>query len=155
MRNDQIFVLMLVVLLPMSGCFDGAIGDVEADDDSDLHTENEYQDVIRTVYIEPSDVVNITLNGNTTLELVSGHRTVITNTSGSDTYWYTDMDLFYFMHCDGYEFPNNKFRFYGESLYAANLPDTICYLELDTTSTNSNYEFYYIFSFKEHPLDSL
>lgn len=35
MRKDQIFVLMLVILLPMSGCFDGAVGDAEAEDDSD------------------------------------------------------------------------------------------------------------------------
>ena len=25
MRNDQIFVLLLVVLLPMSGCFDAVV----------------------------------------------------------------------------------------------------------------------------------
>ena len=30
MRNDQIFVLLLVVLLPMSGCFDGGgVGEAE------------------------------------------------------------------------------------------------------------------------------
>ena len=33
MRNDQIFVLMLVILLPMSGCFDDAVGDAEGTDD--------------------------------------------------------------------------------------------------------------------------
>ena len=32
MRNDQIFVLLLVILLPLSGCFDGAVGEAEADD---------------------------------------------------------------------------------------------------------------------------
>ena len=35
MRNDQIFVLLLVILLPMSGCFDGAVGDAEADEESE------------------------------------------------------------------------------------------------------------------------
>ena len=36
MRNDQIFVLLLVVLLPMSGCFDGGgIGEAEGAQDSD------------------------------------------------------------------------------------------------------------------------
>jgi hypothetical protein len=34
MRKDQIFVLMLVVMLPMSGCFDGAVGDAEGTDDA-------------------------------------------------------------------------------------------------------------------------
>ena len=38
MRNDQIFVLLLVVLLPMSGCMDNAVGDAEADDDRDDST---------------------------------------------------------------------------------------------------------------------
>ena len=36
MRNDQIFVLLLVVLLPMSGCFDGAgVGEAEGAQDSE------------------------------------------------------------------------------------------------------------------------
>ena len=35
MRNDQIFVLLLVVLLPMSGCFDGGgVGEAEGAQDS-------------------------------------------------------------------------------------------------------------------------
>ena len=37
MRKDQIFVLMLVILLPLTGCI-GGIGDVDADNNSD--TEN-------------------------------------------------------------------------------------------------------------------
>ena len=33
MRKDQIFVLLLVVLLPLTGCFDGGgIGDADAQD---------------------------------------------------------------------------------------------------------------------------
>ena len=33
MRNDQIFVLLLVILLPMSGCFDGSgVGEAEGED---------------------------------------------------------------------------------------------------------------------------
>ena len=35
MRNDQIFVLLLVILLPMSGCFDGAVGDAEAEEEAE------------------------------------------------------------------------------------------------------------------------
>jgi hypothetical protein len=38
MRNDQIFVLLLVILLPMSGCFDGGtegVGEAEAAQDAD------------------------------------------------------------------------------------------------------------------------
>ena len=39
MRNDQIFVLLLVILLPMSGCFDGAVGDAEGTDESEVGEE--------------------------------------------------------------------------------------------------------------------
>jgi hypothetical protein len=35
MRNNQIFVLLLVILLPMSGCLDGAVGDAEGTNDAD------------------------------------------------------------------------------------------------------------------------
>ena len=38
MRNDQIFVLLLVILLPLSGCFDGAVGDAEGTDDASSGT---------------------------------------------------------------------------------------------------------------------
>ena len=38
MRNDQIFVLLLVVLLPLSGCFDGGgVGEAEGAHDSGDH----------------------------------------------------------------------------------------------------------------------
>ena len=33
MRNDQIFVLLLLLLLPMTGCFGDIVGDAQADDD--------------------------------------------------------------------------------------------------------------------------
>lgn len=34
MRNDQIFVLLLVILLPLTGCFDAAVGDAEGTDNA-------------------------------------------------------------------------------------------------------------------------
>lgn len=44
MRNDQIFVLLLVVLLPLSGCMDNTVGDAEGTDDidSDVTVVNHY-----------------------------------------------------------------------------------------------------------------
>ena len=47
MRNDQIFVLLLVILLPLSGCFDNAVGEAEADDDRDDST---HADVSREMF---------------------------------------------------------------------------------------------------------
>ena len=37
MRKDQIFVLMLVILLPLTGCFDAAVGDAEGTDDAETN----------------------------------------------------------------------------------------------------------------------
>ena len=34
MKTDRVFVLLLVVLLPLSGCFDGSVGDADASDDT-------------------------------------------------------------------------------------------------------------------------
>ena len=38
MRNDQIFVLLLILLLPMTGCFGAVVGDVEADEEDSIMT---------------------------------------------------------------------------------------------------------------------
>ncbi len=38
MKTDRVFVLLLVVLLPLSGCFDGSVGDADATDDSSEST---------------------------------------------------------------------------------------------------------------------
>ncbi|MBT7244708.1 MAG: hypothetical protein HN874_04590, partial [Euryarchaeota archaeon] len=38
MRNDQIFVLLLVVLLPMSGCMESAVGEVEGTEETSSET---------------------------------------------------------------------------------------------------------------------
>ncbi len=42
MRNDRIFVFLLVVLLPLSGCFDNAVGDAEGTDDEVTVINNYY-----------------------------------------------------------------------------------------------------------------
>ena len=57
MRNDQIFVLLLVVLLPLSGCFDGAVGDAEGTDDtsSDTTLMNNYYNNTTTYSTEPPE----------------------------------------------------------------------------------------------------
>ena len=155
MRKDQIFVLMLVILLPMTGCFNDIVGDTIAEGDvTDSTSNNDFEDVIRTVHIEPGDVVNITLDGNTTLELLSGHR-FVTHEGNQDTFWSNTRNVYYDMHCEGVEFPVNKFTF-SDSPYAANLPDTTCHIELDTGNNGSpDYEFHYILTFREVPLASL
>ena len=55
MRNDQIFVLMLVVLLPLTGCFDGGgIGDADGQDTAE-QTETTVNNFYNTTtVVEPS-----------------------------------------------------------------------------------------------------
>ena len=57
MRNDQIFVLLLVILLPLSGCFDGAVGDAEGTDDASSGTtivNNYYNNTSNLTFNWPS-----------------------------------------------------------------------------------------------------
>ena len=50
MRNDQIFVLMLVILLPLSGCFDDAVGEADANEgDTGMTVINNYYNNTTTV----------------------------------------------------------------------------------------------------------
>lgn len=54
MKTDRVFVLLLVVLLPLSGCFDGSVGDADATDDSSEST------TVITNYYNNTTVVNMT-----------------------------------------------------------------------------------------------
>ena len=39
MRSDQVFVLLLIILIPMTGCFDNSVGDAEGSQDSDSNSD--------------------------------------------------------------------------------------------------------------------
>jgi hypothetical protein len=47
MRSDQVFVLLLIILIPMTGCFDNSVGDAEGaqDDPTDDNTSPGLPDV--------------------------------------------------------------------------------------------------------------
>ncbi|MGB1631946.1 MAG: hypothetical protein ACPHEN_00970, partial [Candidatus Poseidoniaceae archaeon] len=40
MRSDQVFVLLLIILIPMTGCFDNSVGDAEGAQDSDSSSDS-------------------------------------------------------------------------------------------------------------------
>ena len=61
MRNDQIFVLLLVVLLPLSGCFDNAVGEAEADEYDDV--EMTHQEQLFSLHLLANDNHTVTVNG--------------------------------------------------------------------------------------------
>jgi hypothetical protein len=61
MRNDQIFVLLLVILLPMSGCFGGGgLGTAEADGDG---TENKTMEMF-TSFVSINNPANQRTSGS-------------------------------------------------------------------------------------------
>ena len=81
MRNDQIFVLLLVVLLPMSGCFDGGtagVGEAEGAQDSGEASE--------------TTVVNNYYNNTTTSSNIQ-ERTWYSSGDTYFTYWNDGQDV--------------------------------------------------------------
>ena len=54
MRKDQIFVLLLIVILPLSGCVDGTIGDADAQD----ATEENSTTVVNNYYYNNTTILN-------------------------------------------------------------------------------------------------
>ena len=69
MRNDQIFVLLLIFLLPMTGCFGGVVGDSEADNDDSDDDEPQWINDVGTSSIN----WNLSLNQNQWLEVKSSY----------------------------------------------------------------------------------
>jgi len=79
MRKDQIFVLMLVVLLPLTGCFDGGgIGDVDAQETDETDHSIEIETDYYTIHLEASEDYVHSLN-NSMLKI----ETVFQYSSGS------------------------------------------------------------------------
>ena len=54
MRKDQIFVLLLIVILPLSGCVDGTIGEADAQD----ATEENPTTVVNNYYYNNTTILN-------------------------------------------------------------------------------------------------
>lgn len=66
MRKDQIFVLLLVVLLPLTGCFgDGSIGDAEAEENIETN-----DDTPTVLYVLGNTTGNITTQDGELVEIL-------------------------------------------------------------------------------------
>ena len=137
MRKDQIFVLMLVVLLPLTGCFDGGgIGDAEAQDTSSGDDSSSADTVVTmpavmTISINEGQTQTITLNG-TTLLLETVHK------QDGSGYWRTNQySVEMSMTCDN-GFSMDRFWLGGgNNEYLPNLPNVECDIEMNTQPANS------------------
>jgi hypothetical protein len=79
MRKDQIFVLLLIFLLPMTGCFGGIVGDAEADDDDNDDDEPHWINDVGTSPI----TWNLSLNPNQWLEVKSSYGLLVMGENSS------------------------------------------------------------------------
>ena len=143
MKTDRIFVLLLVVLLPMSGCFDDTVGDAEGAEENSGTTVNHHyynnttnvlQDstVVMTVHIEEGQTHTVHLNG-TTLQLMD----VYSNNNG---YWQlTGGNVGISMDCENgftmITYINYNLNY--DNPYLPTLPDTECELILNYSPANS------------------
>jgi len=137
MRKDQIFVLLLVILLPMSGCFDGAVGDAEgADDTSDDQAVNgniSINPTVMTVHIPEGQTHSVTLNGSTLQVLDIWYV-------NSDDYWIGGGTIPFLMNCsNGFTMSSFASANYDyDNMYLPILPDIECTVELNWQSSNEN-----------------
>jgi hypothetical protein len=74
MRRDQIFVLLLIVLIPMTGCFDNSVGDAQAGDADDV--EMTHQEQLFSLHLLANDNHTVTVNG-TSLKIDSSFHSEI------------------------------------------------------------------------------
>ena len=94
MKTDRIFVLLLVVILPMSGCFDDAVGDAEGADDTSAVVNNFYYNNTTTVVHETPEMIAI--GGvipavGTTMDYISDMDVAIINTSAGQMIRYHEI----------------------------------------------------------------
>ena len=136
MRSDQVFVLLLIILIPMTGCFENVIDDAEA------QQENSEENVITsdaiismpsvvTISIEEGQTETISLNG-TTLLLETVHK------MDYQGYWRTNQGpVEMSMSCDN-GFTMDRFWLDGgNNEYLPNLPGVECEVTLNTQPSNS------------------
>ena len=122
MRNDQIFVLLLVVLLPMSGCMDNTVGEVEGTEDTESNTtvvNNYYNQTtnqppvihVASVGIQDDPVSISTYNSSTGEEVTRMYYTTfqfwltVTDTDSNISKVGLDLDL---DNIIDHEFSNNQ-----------------------------------------------
>ena len=144
MRKDQIFVLLLVVLLPMTGCFGDTVGEADAQEQQEP-TGISIPNNMMNVHVPHGDTVNITLNG-TTLEFKSAFICV-----EGRSYCETYSSLMIELDCEGVDLPNDKWSINRMEWVVPNPPNTECVVSIANTY-NTEQVIDYVYTFVEHPL---
>jgi len=159
MKTDKVFILMLVIMLPLTGCIDVS-DNADAQDASDSEEAettviNNYYNNTTTIiqpagpevishYILPDGNLTLSFDGTFTYRLEDFMRNT---TGGSSTaQWNSGNTLSgVSMTCDGVMIVEGLY-IYAESFLPV-LPDQICIIEIDRSGSNGD-----IVIFTEHPL---
>ena len=91
MTTDKMFVLLLVMLLPLTGCLD--ISDNAEAEESD--EENTTMPMVHSLYIEANTNATIQFDGDTTMKVETIYRQGVggeSNDQYAASIWYFDMD---------------------------------------------------------------
>ena len=93
MTTDKLFILLLVILLPLTGCLD--IADTAEAEDSDEENTSTTMPMVHSLHIEANTNATIQFDGDTTMKVETIYRQ---GTGGQDrdanvgSIWYFDMD---------------------------------------------------------------
>ena len=91
MTTDKMFVLLLVMLLPLTGCLD--ISDNAEAEESD--EENTTMPMVHSLYIETNTNATIQFDGDTTMKVETIYRQGVdgeSNGQSISSIWYFEMD---------------------------------------------------------------
>ena len=71
MTTDKVFILLLVIMLPLTGCLD--IADTAEAEESDDENTTTSLPMVRSLHIEANSNYTISFTGDTTLQLAHAH----------------------------------------------------------------------------------
>jgi hypothetical protein len=95
MTTDKLFILLLVILLPLTGCLD--IADTAEAEDSDEENTTTTMPMVHSLHIEANTNATIQFDGDTTMKVETIYRQ---GTGGQDYDRSVDTIYFFDMNCD-------------------------------------------------------
>ena len=144
MTTDKLFILLLVILLPLTGCIDtteNAEAQVEPDNTS--VEEQAAEPEIYTLHIDQSDNTTLTFDGTETLyvETIFGR-----NTQGAEATYTRTQAYTFSMTCNGTLMIETGYISADDFLPI--LPNQVCNINIDASNE-------YFITFSKHTLGSL
>jgi len=133
MTTDKLFILLLVILLPLTGCLD--IADTAEAEDSDDENTTTTMPMVHSLYVEEGASATLEFDGTSTLKLETHYR----NISSPNEYDGISVGYTFTMTCDGVMMINKGMMALG--YYLPVLAGQNCTIEI-----TSNSDSFYIFS---------